>query len=207
MRAPLSLISRRRRRRCSTRCRSGSPCVAGHSAPAGHARRAAGAQRVCGLVLVGSTPSFLQRADWPTAQPPALLDSFSAGVQRSRSRPCSVSSPVLSQGDRQARAITRAPRRPARSAPARPATALRAAWTGCAKSICGPAADIATRSLLIHGDRGPAEPGRGGNLPGDSWPTRNWIFSTAPGTPPSWPTRIASRDCWTTSVMPLLPTR
>ena len=35
---------------------------------------------LAGLILVGATPAFVQATGWPDAQPPALLEGFTAAV-------------------------------------------------------------------------------------------------------------------------------
>ena len=59
------------------------------------------------LVLIGTTPSFIQREGFAAAQPPALLTAFAAGV---RALPASVVSrfaALSNQGDSCARSINR----------------------------------------------------------------------------------------------------
>jgi pimeloyl-[acyl-carrier protein] methyl ester esterase len=67
-------------------------------------------QRFKALILVGGTPCFAQRADWPHAQPPALLDTFSAAVAVAGDARATLQRFValLNQGDTQARTTGRA---------------------------------------------------------------------------------------------------
>ena len=60
-----------------------------------------------GLILVGATPSFTQRTDWPHAQQPALLDRFSAAVEDDAAQTRQRFIALLNQGDTAARTITR----------------------------------------------------------------------------------------------------
>lgn len=64
--------------------------------------------RFARLILCGATPCFTQRDDWPHAQPPGLLDGFSAAVAddgASATRRRFVA--LFNQGDHRARAVTR----------------------------------------------------------------------------------------------------
>ena len=64
-------------------------------------------ERVGALVLVGATPSFTQRADWPNAQPPELLASFAAAIAADAGTALPRFVALFNQGDTQARAIGR----------------------------------------------------------------------------------------------------
>jgi pimeloyl-ACP methyl ester esterase len=116
-------------------------------------------ERVCGLVLVGSTPSFLQRADWQTAQTPALVDHFSAGVQAQPQQTLQRFVTVLSQGDAKARAITRMLLAGLRAAPQPDSNALRGGLEWLRELDLRPLLPgIATRSLIVHGSEDPLNP-------------------------------------------------
>ncbi|WP_291992023.1 pimeloyl-ACP methyl ester esterase BioH [Candidatus Accumulibacter sp. ACC003] len=65
-------------------------------------------ERVGGLLLVGATPCFMQRADWPSAQAPAVLDSFAASVRSKPEQTLQRFAALLSVGDETARASSRA---------------------------------------------------------------------------------------------------
>ena len=64
-------------------------------------------QRVKRLVLVGATPSFTQRSDWPDAQPPELLSTFSSAVADDAATTLQRFVALLNQGDSQGRALGR----------------------------------------------------------------------------------------------------
>ena len=59
------------------------------------------------LILIGSTPSFAQREDWPHAKPQALLDSFSEAVAKAPTGTLQRFIVLLNQGDVQARLFGR----------------------------------------------------------------------------------------------------
>ncbi len=65
-------------------------------------------QRIRRLILVGGTPSFTQRSDWPHAQAPALLDSFSQAVNDDAAGTLQRFVALMNQGDSQARPLSRA---------------------------------------------------------------------------------------------------
>ena len=65
------------------------------------------AQRLRGLVLVGATPCFMQRPDWPRGQPSAVLQAFIDGVQRDGAGALRRFNALAQQGDAQARVLTR----------------------------------------------------------------------------------------------------
>ena len=64
-------------------------------------------QRFKKLILIGSTPSFAQRADWPHAKPPALLNAFSDAVAKGPAGTLQRFIVLLNQGDVQARLFGR----------------------------------------------------------------------------------------------------
>ena len=74
-------------------------------------------QRLAGLILVGATPSFTQRADWQLAQTSALLDTFRAAIEQDATATLQRFVALLNQGDAQARTIGRALCRRLQSAP------------------------------------------------------------------------------------------
>lgn len=64
-------------------------------------------ERLSGLILIGATPRFVQAPDWPCAQPPELLDSFSAAVAANPKAALRRFAALLNQGDDRARELTR----------------------------------------------------------------------------------------------------
>lgn len=64
-------------------------------------------ERIAGLILVGSTPSFIQRNDWLIAQAPALLDRFAEAAQQDPRATLRRFIALFNQGDAKARTITR----------------------------------------------------------------------------------------------------
>ena len=117
------------------------------------------AQRLSGLILVGATASFVQRADWPAAQAPALLDTFSDALAQDAAGTLQRFAALINQGDTQARAIGRALSRQLQSTPpADPGTLL--AGLGWLRDVDlrEKVGTIETPALLIHGARDPLMP-------------------------------------------------
>ena len=126
-------------------------------------------QRVCGLILVGATASFTQRTDWPEAQPAALLDSFSAGVQERPEQTLQRFAALLNQGDGRARTLTRMLLASLRSQAIAPMTVLRRGLDWLREVDLRPLLpSLRTRSLLIHGEKDPLNP-----LAAASWVAAN----------------------------------
>jgi pimeloyl-[acyl-carrier protein] methyl ester esterase len=117
------------------------------------------AQRVKGLILIGSTPSFTQRADWTHAQPPALLDTFSDAVSRNAAMTLQRFIALLNQGDAQARPLGRAMVQQLLAARL-PDTATLLAGLGWLRDVDLRAQipAITTPTLLIHGEHDPLMP-------------------------------------------------
>lgn len=59
------------------------------------------------LILVSATPRFVQAPNWPCAQPPELLDGFSAAVVADPQAALRRFSALMNQGDEHARDLTR----------------------------------------------------------------------------------------------------
>jgi pimeloyl-[acyl-carrier protein] methyl ester esterase len=70
-------------------------------------QKSAVAERLSRLILVGATPRFVQAPDWPCAQSPELLDSFSAAVAADPRAALRRFAALLNQGDNRARELTR----------------------------------------------------------------------------------------------------
>lgn len=115
-------------------------------------------QRIARLILVGVTPSFMQRADWTPARPPALLDTFAAAVREDAGATLQRFAALLNQGDAQARRLTRA----LASAPggALPDGATLDAGLRWLRDVDlrAQVPAIAAPTLLIHGERDPLMP-------------------------------------------------
>ncbi len=116
-------------------------------------------QRVARLILVGSTPSFMQRADWQPAQPPALLDSFRDAVTADAGATLQRFVAVLNQGDSQARANGRTLSRQL-LASRLPDAATLLTGLGWLRDVDlrEQIASVATPTLLIHGENDPLMP-------------------------------------------------
>jgi len=119
-----------------------------------HAARLA-PERVSRLILVASTPSFTQRADWPHGQPPALLESFATAVGLDPDAARQRFIALLNQGDGAARRCTRTLARLAVAASAQPDRATLERGLAWLRDIDlrAEAPAIATPTLLIHGGR------------------------------------------------------
>lgn len=124
-------------------------------------------QRIARLILVGATPSFMQRADWAPAQPPALLDAFTAAVREGGSGSDEGSgkrgatlqrfAALLNQGDAQARRLTRSLAGTLALPPDTPTLAKGLAWLRDV-DLRAQVPAIAAPTLLIHGERDPLMP-------------------------------------------------
>lgn len=116
-------------------------------------------QKIARLILVGSTPSFMQREGWLTAQPPELLDTFAAAVASDAKTTLQRFIALLNQGDAQARPITRAlaGRTLAGTLPDSATLTTGLGWLRDV-DLRAQIATIATPTLLIHGERDPLMP-------------------------------------------------
>lgn len=122
-------------------------------------------QHVRGLILVGGSPSFIQRADWPQAQAPALLDTFAEALAEDAASTLQRFVALLNQGDQQARPIGRAMLKRLLAANLPDTATLRTGldWLR-AVDLRTQVAAIATPTLLIHGANDPLMP-----LPAAQW--------------------------------------
>ena len=116
-------------------------------------------QRIKKLILIGGTPSFTQRADWPHAQPPALLDTFCAAMATDAAGTLKRFIALFNQGDTQARLIGRAMIKQLLAAPL-PDTATLLAGLGWLRDVDlrDQIASIAVPTRLIHGENDPLMP-------------------------------------------------
>lgn len=115
-------------------------------------------QRIARLILVGATPSFMQRADWAPAQPPALLDAFAAAVREDAGATLQRFAALLNQGDAQARRLTRAlAGAPGGALPDTSALAAGLRWLR-EVDLRAQLPAVAAPTLLIHGERDPLMP-------------------------------------------------
>lgn len=124
--------------------------------------------RLAGLILVGATPAFVQQADWPHAQPPALLDSFTAAVAADPATALQRFVALFNQGDAQARTIGRQLLRLLKENPLPNRATLLAglAWLRDVDLRANLDA-VPTPTLLLHGECDPLMP-----LPAVEWLSR-----------------------------------
>lgn len=116
-------------------------------------------ERVGGLILIGSTPSFTQRADWPHAQPATLLDAFIAAVAENPSSTLQRFIALLNQGDVQAKTASRTLLQALKAEPLPDADSL-VQGLGWLRDIDlrQPLAALTLPTLLIHGEQDPLMP-------------------------------------------------
>lgn len=116
-------------------------------------------QRFPRLILCGATPAFRQRADWPPAQPPALLDGFNAALASDAAGTLLRFSALLNQGDTKARANARLLTQALATDPLPDtATLLRGlGWLG-EIDLRQQITAITQPTLLIHGQNDPLMP-------------------------------------------------
>ena len=122
-------------------------------------------ERVGGLILVGATPSFVQRRDWPHGQPTTLLGLFIAALRANPRETLQRFIALLNQGDAQARANTRAQQQslPADDLPDGDSLLQGLEWLR--KTELRPMiATVSIPTLLIHGENDPLMP-----LPAAQW--------------------------------------
>lgn len=110
-------------------------------------------QRVAGLLLVGATASFTQRADWYPAQAPQVFDSFSDSLRRQPEQTLQRFVALLCQGDQQARTLTRTLLACLRGQPTPAVETLSRGLDWLQEVDLRPLLPaMTTRSLLIHGE-------------------------------------------------------
>lgn len=116
-------------------------------------------QKTGRLILVGATPSFMQRDDWRPAQAPALLNTFTDAVAHDAATTLQRFITLLNQGDAQARPISRALAGRTLDQ-ALPDTATLNRGLGWLRDIDlrTQIPSITTPTLLIHGERDPLMP-------------------------------------------------
>jgi len=109
-------------------------------------------QRVSGLILIGTTPCFVQRPDWPAAQPAALLAGFADSVGKQPAETLQRFVALLCQGDTQARTLTRRLLAQLRQEPLPALGALQRGLEWLGDTDLRPLLPgISCRSLLLHG--------------------------------------------------------
>lgn len=117
------------------------------------------AQRIRGLVLVGSTPSFTQRDNWPDAQAPALLDAFVVAAAENPQATLQRFIALLNQGDTLARALGRRMiRQSLAGTPPDTATLVQGLSWLRDVDLREQVASISVPALLIHGEHDPLVP-------------------------------------------------
>jgi len=116
-------------------------------------------ERVGRLILVGASPCFAQRDDWPAAQPPALLDEFASAVAADAKTTLQRFVAVANQGDAKARSIGREIARTVFSAQL-PTTEALLAGLGWLRDVDlrNIVAGITCPVQLIHGENDPLMP-------------------------------------------------
>lgn len=115
--------------------------------------------RIAGLILVGASPSFTQRDDWPHAQPPAVLEAFATAVAGQPDATLQRFNALLNQGDIQARACTRNLAGALAAAPCPDVATLQKGLDWLRDVDLRPLlARLALPITLIHGERDPLMP-------------------------------------------------
>jgi len=109
-------------------------------------------QQVTGLILIGSTPCFVQRPGWPAAQPANLLAGLADSVDKRPAETLQRFVALLCQGDSQARTLTRMLLAQLRQDPLPEPAALQRGLGWLRDSDLRPLLPgISCRSLLLHG--------------------------------------------------------
>lgn len=129
-------------------------------------------QRIARLVLVGTTPGFVQRDGWAAAQAPALLDTFASAVRSDPAAALQRFVALLNQGDAQARQLTRTLAARLQTGKLPTAATLLAGLDWLRHTDLRPLLPaIAAPTLLIHGERDPLMPLAAGE----------WLAASLPG--------------------------
>lgn len=117
------------------------------------------AHRLGGLVLIGATPSFTQRAGWQHAQPAMLLEAFAQAVDHSPASALQRFVALSNQGDVQAKAANRTLWQALAAQPLAQHEALLQglAWLRDV-DLRDEVEAVALPTLLIHGDQDPLMP-------------------------------------------------
>lgn len=117
------------------------------------------AHRVGGLVLIGATPSFTQRAGWPHAQPATLLETFAQAVDHHPASALQRFVALSNQGDVHAKAANRTLWQALAAQPLAQHDALLQglAWLRDV-DLRDQIEAVALPTLLIHGDQDPLMP-------------------------------------------------
>lgn len=116
-------------------------------------------QRVARLILIGATPSFVQRADWPHGMPPAVLDEFIAAVAHDPATALKRFMALSNQNDVHARSMARTLTQMLAANPLPTAETLMAGLILLRDSdLRADVADITQPVLLLHGARDPLMP-------------------------------------------------
>ena len=116
-------------------------------------------ERIPALILVGATPSFVQRQDWPHAQAPTMLSLFTAAVRSNPRDTLQRFIALLNQGDTQARANTRAQQQSLPAVDLPDSDSLLQGLDWLRKSELRPwVPAVSIPTLLIHGEHDPLMP-------------------------------------------------
>jgi pimeloyl-[acyl-carrier protein] methyl ester esterase len=106
------------------------------------------------LVLIGATPCFVQRDDWPAAMPLAVFEAFSAAVRADRAAGLRRFVTLQAQGDAAVKRVAQALRAAAASGPAPDPRALEGGLSILRDTDLRDAlAGLEPRTLVLHGER------------------------------------------------------
>ena len=116
-------------------------------------------ERVSALVLVGATPSFVKRQDWPHGQATTMLGLFTAAVRNNPRDTLQRFIALLNQGDTQARANTRTQQQSLPTDALPDSDSLLQGLDWLRKSELRPLIPaVSIPTLLIHGEHDPLMP-------------------------------------------------
>ncbi|MDR1275614.1 MAG: alpha/beta fold hydrolase [Candidatus Accumulibacter sp.] len=114
-------------------------------------------RRFSGLVLIGTSPCFLQKPGWGCAQAPELLESFADAVKTDAPGTLQRFNALLNQGDAHAREATRALAPALLPAPDTASLLRGLEWLRCV-DLRARVASIEIPVRLVHGDKDPLMP-------------------------------------------------
>lgn len=116
-------------------------------------------EKISRLILIGATPSFTQRGNWPHALSPELVDAFCQSVEQTPTETRQRFVALLNQGDRHARPLTRSMSRALATDHSPDAASLLVGLTWLRDiDLRAHIAKIKVPTLIIHGEKDPLMP-------------------------------------------------
>ena len=131
-------------------------------------------QSLGAVVLVGSTPCFAQRPDWPHGWPQSALDDFNRELEQDCQRALRSFTSLQALGDAQARPLGRQLAGLVRSHPPAPGALADGMAILATADLRGAVADLHVPALLIHGLGDRVIPAAAGHWLAQTLPSARW---------------------------------